>query len=59
MKIDREIVLAGIALLTVVAGGAWFSFKKSKNRTSTTNQSNIKMKGNGNKVVGGDDNSSS
>jgi glucose uptake protein GlcU len=60
MQVDEntsKIILGVIALLTVIAGGAIYSVKKSKNRRTNTTQKNITQSGNGNKVVGGDDNS--
>lgn len=54
-----EIVIAVIALLTAIVGGAWISIKKSKKRNQKSNQENISIKGKNNKVIGGDDNSKS
>lgn len=52
-----EIISAIIGLLTIIAGGALISIKKSKKRNQKSRQENIKIKGDGNKVIGGDDNS--
>ncbi len=50
-----EIIIALISLLTLIAGGAWLSIKKSKRNTSK--QENINITGDGNKIIGRDDNS--
>lgn len=52
-----KIILAVIAVIATIVGGALISIKKSKKRTNKVNQENITIKGNKNKVVGGDDNS--
>ncbi len=52
-----EIISAIIGLLTLIAGGALISIKKSKKRNQKSHQENIKIEGDGNKVIGGDDNS--
>lgn len=52
-----EIISAIIGLLTIIAGGALISIKKSKKRNQKSRQENIKIKGDGNKIIGGDDNS--
>lgn len=52
-----KIVIAVIALVTAIIGGALISINKSRKRNTKTNQDNIKIKGNKNKVIGGDDNS--
>lgn len=57
MSTTAQIILAIIGLLTVLAGGALISKKISKKRNTKSFQSNIKMSGTGNKVIGGDDNS--
>ena len=52
-----KIIIAVIALVTAIIGGALISINKSRKRNTKTNQDNIKIKGNKNKVIGGDDNS--
>jgi glucose uptake protein GlcU len=52
-----KIIIAVITLVTVIIGGALISINKSRKRNTKTNQRNIKIKGNQNKVIGGDDNS--
>lgn len=52
-----KIIIAVIALITVIIGGALVSINKSKKRKSETTQDNIEINGNENKVIGGDDNS--
>lgn len=54
-----KIIIAVIALVTAIIGGALISINKSRKRNTKTNQDNIKIKGNKNKVIGGDDNSKS
>lgn len=54
-----QIILGLIALATAIIGGALFTINKSKKRNTKTNQDNISIKGDGNKVIGGDDNSKS
>lgn len=54
-----EIISAVIGLLTLLAGGALISIKKSKKRNQKSQQDNIKIKGDRNKIIGGDDNSKS
>jgi uncharacterized protein YneF (UPF0154 family) len=50
-----KVLLAIIALITAMAGGSWYSKRKTKSISNS--QKKIKIKGNKNKVVGGDDNS--
>ncbi|MHA7056110.1 hypothetical protein ACWGOQ_0002750 [Aquimarina sp. M1] len=52
-----KIIIAVIALVTAIIGGALISINKSRKRNTNTNQDNIKIKGKKNKVIGGDDNS--
>jgi len=52
-----KIILAVVAVIGAIIGGTLISIKKSKKRTNKANQENITIKGNKNKVVGGDDNS--
>ncbi|WP_299221250.1 hypothetical protein [uncultured Aquimarina sp.] len=52
-----KIIIAVIALVTAIIGGALISINKSRKRNTKTNQDNIKIKGKKNKVIGGDDNS--
>jgi glucose uptake protein GlcU len=52
-----QIIIAVIALVTAIIGGALISINKSRKRSTKTKQDNIKIKGNKNKVIGGDDNS--
>jgi uncharacterized protein YneF (UPF0154 family) len=52
-----KIIIAVIALVTAIIGGALISINKSRKRNTKTNQDNIKIKGNKNKVIAGDDNS--
>ncbi|SNR74281.1 hypothetical protein SAMN04488009_3538 [Maribacter sedimenticola] len=54
-----EIIIAVIALITAIIGGALISINRSKKRNTKSSQDNIKIKGNKNKVIGGDDNSKS
>lgn len=54
-----KILIAVIALVTAIIGGTLISINKSRKRNTKTNQDNIKIKGNKNKVIGGDDNSKS
>ena len=56
---STKIIIAVIALITAIIGGALISINKSRKRNTKTNQDNIKIKGNKNKVIGGDDNSKS
>ncbi len=51
-----KIALAAIALLAAIAGGALIAIKAKKRKTTST-QSGINQTGDGNKVTGGDDNS--
>lgn len=51
-----KIIIAVIALITAIIGGALISINKSRKRKTETNQENINIKGNKNKVIGGDDN---
>ncbi|UII30910.1 hypothetical protein LVD17_21690 [Fulvivirga ulvae] len=52
-----KIMVAIIALLTAIIGGALISINRSRKRNTKSSQDNIKIKGNKNKVIGGDDNS--
>lgn len=52
-----EIIIAVIALVTAIIGGAFISINKSKKRNTKSSQDNIQIKGDKNKVIGGDDNS--
>ena len=52
-----KIIIAVIALVTAIIGGALISINKSRKRNTKSSQDNIKIKGNKNKVIGGDDNS--
>lgn len=54
-----EIIIAVIALITAIIGGALISINRSKKRNTKSSQDHIKIKGNKNKVIGGDDNSKS
>lgn len=54
-----KIIIAIITLVTAIIGGALISINKSRKRNTKTKQDNIKIKGNKNKVIGGDDNSKS
>jgi hypothetical protein len=54
-----KIMMAVIALVTAIIGGALVSINKSRKRNTKSSQDNIKIKGNKNKVIGGDDNSKS
>lgn len=54
-----QIIIGVIALVTAIIGGALISINKSRKRNTKTKQDNIKIKGNKNKVIGGDDNSKS
>ncbi|MBU2928858.1 hypothetical protein [Winogradskyella psychrotolerans] len=54
-----KIIIAVIALITAIIGGALISINKSRKRNTKTKQDNIKIKGDKNKVIGGDDNSKS
>ena len=52
-----KIIIAVIALVTAIIGGALISINKSRKRNTKSSQDNIKIKGDKNKVIGGDDNS--
>ncbi|KPQ12988.1 MAG: hypothetical protein HLUCCX10_14390 [Algoriphagus marincola HL-49] len=52
-----KIIIAVVALVTAIIGGALISINKSRKRNSKSSQDNISIKGNKNKVIGGDDNS--
>jgi len=52
-----KIILAVIAVLTVIVGGSLIAIKKSKKRNTKSHQENITITGDKNKVIGGDDNS--
>lgn len=52
-----KIILAIITVIATIVGGALITIKKSKKKTNKVNQENITIKGDKNKVVGGDDNS--
>lgn len=52
-----KIILAILGIISIIVGGAFISKKISKNRTSKSNQQNISINGDKNKVIGGDDNS--
>ena len=52
-----EIILAGITLLTVILTGAFVSIKKINKSSRKNKFKNIKINGNENKIVGGDDHS--
>jgi hypothetical protein len=52
-----KIIITIIALVAAIIGGALISINKSRKRNTKTNQDSIKIKGNKNKVIGGDDNS--
>jgi hypothetical protein len=43
--------------VVAIAGGAWFAIRRSKSKKYSNKQSNITMTGDGNKVTGRDDNS--
>lgn len=53
----QNIILALLGLLTALAGGAWITKKVSNSKKSANRQSDIRISGDSNKVVGGDDNS--
>jgi hypothetical protein len=52
-----KIIITIIALVAAIIGRALISINKSRKRNTKTNQDSIKIKGNKNKVIGGDDNS--
>lgn len=52
-----EIISGVVAIVIAIIGGSIYSVKKSKSRDTKTGQNNITVKGNKNKIVGGDDNS--
>ena len=52
-----KIIVGAIVLLTAIVGGKLISINKSRKRNTKTNQKNIKIKGNKNKIIGGDDSS--
>lgn len=54
---STKIILGVFALVTVIVGSAWVSKKKNKKRSSRNMVSNIKIEGDKNKIIGGDDNS--
>jgi hypothetical protein len=47
------------AAIAAIVGGSWFAIKKSRSRNNSAKQSTINQFGTGNKVTGGDDNSTS
>ena len=51
IKIILEVIIA-----LIVGGGALFAFKTVKQRKNTVKQNNITITGDGNKIIGGDDN---
>lgn len=54
----KEIALAIIALVgTIVGGATLYSRNKTKNRKNNVVQRDINIKGDNNKIIGGDDNS--
>jgi len=50
-------ITLGIITALIVGGGALFTIRKSRQRKTTVKQDHITIKGNNNKVIGGDDNS--
>jgi hypothetical protein len=52
-----NIIVAILTIIGTIVGGALISKRKSKKRKSKSNQKNININGDGNKVLGGDDNS--
>lgn len=52
-----KIILAILAIIATIVGGALISIRKTKKRNSKSNQESITINGDGNKVIGGDDNS--
>ena len=52
-----KIILGLITLITVIAGGALISIKKTRKSNSKKAISNVNISGHNSKVVGGDDNS--
>jgi hypothetical protein len=52
-----KIILAIIGIVTILVSGALISIKRIKKRESKNSISNITIKGNRNKLVGGNDNS--
>ena len=52
-----KIVVAIIALLTAIVSGALVTIRKMKKKSTRNTFSNVKITGNNNKIVGGDDNS--
>ena len=60
MNLDENttnLILAIIALLTVIVSGALITIKKTRKRNTKNTISQIHFAGSKNKVVGGDDNS--
>jgi LPXTG-motif cell wall-anchored protein len=52
-----RIIIAVVGVLTLLAGGAFISYKKNKKKTSRNSQSGIIQVGDGNRVTGEDDKS--
>lgn len=52
---SAKIIIALLSLLTVIVSGALISIKKIRKKNSKNKISNIQIKGERNKVVGGDD----
>ena len=54
---DKEIIIAIIGAVGVIAGGSLIAIRRSKRSNNKVDQSGITISGNDGKVVGGDDNS--
>tara|TARA_E500000318_G_C3448263_1_gene167778 strand:+ start:105 stop:287 length:183 start_codon:yes stop_codon:yes gene_type:complete len=52
-----KVILAILTIIATVVGGALISIRKTKKRNTKSNQENININGDGNKIIGGDDNS--
>jgi hypothetical protein len=59
MDSKTQIILAVIALLTAIVGASFLTIKIRKKRSTQSTQKDIVIRGNKNKVIGGDDNSTS
>ncbi|WP_196888230.1 hypothetical protein [Aureivirga sp. CE67] len=52
-----KIIIALIAVLTIIVSGALITIKKTKKRTTKNSFTNVNVSGNDSKIVAGDDNS--
>lgn len=52
-----NLLVAVITFLTAILGGAFIAIKRVKKKNQKSDQRGIQIKGDGNKIIGGDDNS--